>query len=98
MIQYSIRWRNKLGFIEDALFSANRGCSFFSKRVDKRRQFWYNKFRGFIWGEMAEWFKALVLKTSDVERHRGFESLSLRQIEFIWRSTQEAEGAPLLRE
>ena len=30
-------------------------------------------------GEMAEWFKALVLKTSDAERHRGFESLSLRQ-------------------
>ena len=29
-------------------------------------------------GEMAERFKALVLKTSDVERHRGFESLSLR--------------------
>ena len=28
---------------------------------------------------MAEWLKALVLKTSDVERHRGFESLSLRQ-------------------
>ena len=27
---------------------------------------------------MAERFKALVLKTSDVERHRGFESLSLR--------------------
>ena len=33
----------------------------------------------FIRGEMAERFKALVLKTSDVERHRGFESLSLRQ-------------------
>ena len=49
-------------------------------------------------GEMAEWFKALVLKTSDVVRHRGFESLSLRQENFIWRSTQEAEGAPLLRE
>ena len=47
-------------------------------------------------GEMAEWLKALVLKTSDVERHRGFESLSLRQR--AWRSTQEAEGAPLLRE
>ena len=31
-------------------------------------------------GEMAERFKALVLKTSDVERHRGFESLSLRQL------------------
>ena len=34
---------------------------------------------GFSSGEMAEWLKALVLKTSDVERHRGFESLSLRQ-------------------
>ena len=33
---------------------------------------------GFVQGEMAEWLKALVLKTSDVERHRGFESLSLR--------------------
>ena len=31
-----------------------------------------------VQGEMAEWLKALVLKTSDVERHRGFESLSLR--------------------
>ena len=29
-------------------------------------------------GEMAEWFMALVLKTSDTERYRGFESLSLR--------------------
>ena len=29
-------------------------------------------------GEMAEWFKAPVLKTGDVARHRGFESLSLR--------------------
>jgi hypothetical protein len=34
---------------------------------------------GFSSGEMAEWLKALVLKTSDAERHRGFESLSLRQ-------------------
>ena len=47
---------------------------------------------------MAEWLKALVLKTSDVERHRGFESLSLRSGIWLWRSTQEAEGAPLLRE
>ena len=46
---------------------------------------------------MAEWLKALVLKTSDVERHRGFESLSLR-FRRLWRSTQVAEGAPLLRE
>ena len=30
-------------------------------------------------GEMAERLKALVLKTSDTERYRGFESLSLRQ-------------------
>ena len=28
---------------------------------------------------MAEWFKAPVLKTGDVARHRGFKSLSLRQ-------------------
>ena len=33
-----------------------------------------------MYGEMAERLKALVLKTSDVERHRGFESLSLRQL------------------
>ncbi len=31
-------------------------------------------------GEMAERLMALVLKTSDAERHRGFESLSLRQL------------------
>ena len=29
-------------------------------------------------GGMAERLMALVLKTSDAERHRGFESLSLR--------------------
>ena len=39
---------------------------------------------GFSSGEMAEWLKALVLKTSDVERHRGFESLSLRQTNTIF--------------
>ena len=55
-------------------------------------------------GEMAERLKALVLKTSDIARYRGFESLSLRQLfpeshtNLTWRSTQEAEGAPLLRE
>ncbi len=56
----------------------------------------YNKIYRF--GEMAEWLKAPVLKTGDVERHRGFESLSLRQLLRLWRSTQVAEGAPLLRE
>ncbi len=30
-------------------------------------------------GEMSEWFKEPVLKTGDAARHRGFESLSLRQ-------------------
>ena len=30
---------------------------------------------------MFEWFMELVLKTSDVARHRGFESLSLRHME-----------------
>ncbi len=31
---------------------------------------------------MAERLMALVLKTSDTERYRGFESLSLRQFPF----------------
>ena len=30
------------------------------------------------YGEMSEWFKELVLKTSDSERGRGFESHFLR--------------------
>ena len=30
-------------------------------------------------GEMSEWFKELVLKTSDPARDRGFESHPLRQ-------------------
>ena len=29
-------------------------------------------------GEVSEWFKELVLKTSDPERDRGFESHPLR--------------------
>lgn len=32
-----------------------------------------------LFGELAEWFKALVLKTSDPVRDRGFESLILRR-------------------
>ena len=31
-------------------------------------------------GEVSEWFKELVLKTSDSERGRGFESHPLRHI------------------
>ena len=62
-------------------------------------------------GEVSEWFKELVLKTSDSARGRGFESHLLRcvwkqsynfiwfiLIQLIWRSTQEAEGTPLERE
>ena len=47
---------------------------------------------------MSEWFMELVLKTSDVARHRGFESLSLRQFfnsVLSWGSTQVAvRGSP----
>ena len=40
-------------------------------------------------GEVSEWFKELVLKTSDSERGRGFESHPLRHKDFLaWRSTQ----------
>ena len=46
---------------------------------------------------MAERLMALVLKTSDAARHRGFESLSLRQMH-MEKYPSKAEGAPLLRE
>ena len=36
-----------------------------------------------ITAEVSEWFKELVLKTSDSERDRGFESHLLRY-NFIW--------------
>ena len=43
---------------------------------------------------MSEWFMELVLKTSDTERYRRFESYSLRQF-FIRRHTQVGRrGAP----
>ena len=35
------------------------------------------------YGEVSEWFKELVLKTSDSERDRGFESHLLRSNEII---------------
>ena len=34
-------------------------------------------------GEVSEWFKELVLKTSDSERGRGFESHPLRHKELF---------------
>ena len=70
------------------------------KGVDKIIRLSYNKCRWFKQtGEMAEWFMALVLKTSDTERYRGFESLSLRHnICFLFGDVPKlAEGAPLLR-
>ena len=45
-------------------------------------------------GEMAEWLKALVLKTSDAERHRGFESLSLRQFHTVEKYPRGRRGSP----
>ena len=42
-----------------------------------------NERKGKQTGELAEWFRALVLKTRDTARYRGFESLSLRH--FLWR-------------
>ena len=51
-------------------------------------------------GEMSEWFKELVLKTSDPARDQGFESLSLRQLKYkviyfaIWRITQVVKRLP----
>ena len=58
-----------------------------------------------IHGEVSEWFKELVLKTSDPARDRGFESHSLRHLDLIehldrtfqWSCTQVGDEAPLLR-
>ncbi len=52
---------------------------------------------------MSEWLKEPVLKTGDVEASVGSNptlsaTLFIRQIDSACRSTQVAEGAPLLRE
>ena len=54
---------------------------------------------------MSEWFKELVLKTSDPARDQEFESLPLRHFfnkysnDFtIMEKYPSGEGAPLLRE
>lgn len=69
------------------------------------RKVWYHLFC--IWpetgrGEMSEWLKEPVLKTGDVEASVGsnptLSATSLISEYRICRSTQEAEGAPLLRE
>ena len=45
-------------------------------------------------GEMSEWFKELVLKTSDSGRDRGFESHSLRQLNTFWTESTYMEKYP----
>ena len=57
-----------------------------------------------IHGEVSEWFKELVLKTSDPARDRGFESHPLRQHNFIFfilvtimQKYSSGDEAPLLR-
>ena len=40
----------------------------------------YYKIIEHTFGEVSEWFKELVLKTSDSERNRGFESHPLRHM------------------
>ena len=43
---------------------------------------------------MAERFMALVLKTSDTERYRGFESLSLRHFDSYFAGLAEVPKRP----
>ena len=52
-----------------------------------------------VFGGMAEWFKAAVLKTV-VRKYRGFESYSLRHpsIDISGEMTELADGARLLSE
>ena len=52
---------------------------------------------------MSEWLKEPVLKTGDVEASVGSNptlsaTFSIRYVDSARRSTQVAEGAPLLRE
>ena len=56
------------------------------------------------YGEVSEWFKELVLKTSDPARDRGFESHPLRQhfsyifnFVTIMQKYSSGDEAPLLR-
>ena len=55
-----------------------------SKKIEKKFKKVLDIFKngcytnGALFGELSEWFKELVLKTSDSERNRGFESHTLR--------------------
>lgn len=52
----------------------------FKKHLTIYRSLWYDKRQRA--GEVSEWFKELVLKTSDPARDQEFESLPLRQIDY----------------
>ena len=43
-------------------------------------------------GGVSEWFKELVLKTSDSERNQGFESLPLRHLNFFMLEVYSVSG------
>ena len=59
----------------------------------------YQKCSGTPNGEMSERLKEPVLKTGDVKASVGSNpTLSATSSHNVCRSTQEAEGAPLLRE
>lgn len=45
-------------------------------------------------GEVSEWFKELVLKTSDPERDRGFESHLLRLAGRLGEIPKRLKGLP----
>lgn len=80
----------------------------FAKGIDRGMTLCYNI--GQRAGEVSEWFKELVLKTSDPARDQEFESLPLRQIANHFfkinidsctaplEKYPSGEGAPLLRE
>ena len=68
-------------FILKSLLCQARGANLLIKVLTK----WHDYVRIILAdvstiGEMSEWFKELVLKTSDPARDQGFESLSLRQL------------------
>ena len=50
------------------------------------------------YGEMSEWLKEPVLKTGDAQVSVGSNPTLSANFILICGSTQEAEGAPLLRE
>ena len=72
--------------------------------LTKHMQIWYHT--SSVWaadtlsayGEMSEWLKEPVLKTGDVKASVGSNPTLSANFIMICGSTQEAEGAPLLRE